>query len=196
MSERIDEMSNFNIDSDLMSLDYMSKFLTVFLRELDRVRNGALALNDGPLDMKNKPYEISLTFQDLDANCIDAIFSHLTMREKFAVERVSKQCHEGFLRALPLQKELIIISSNVEDAYYEKYYKRKAQIEFVYEKIAATKVIRMLLNVTHLTLVGFDVDYNRFGLVRKFPRLSKLTLGTCKVIDSDKWQCLKSVESV
>lgn len=185
MSECIDEISNLNLGSDFASLNFISESLAVHLRELERIKSGALVRNESLSKAKNKPYEMSLTFQDLDADCFDAIFRHLTMREKFAVERVSKSWQKGVKKALKLQSDLIIVSNNNEKAF-----DGNVKCEFAYNKAAIAKVIHLLPNAAKITFVGFEIDYKKLGLVKKFPKLSGLVFVNCEITDTDTWQNL------
>lgn len=180
LSECIDGIRSLNTESDIPSLQLISDDFEVKLKALKRIK-GQFELPFQSKEDRNegKRYEITLTFQDLNSDCVDAVFKQLTMREKFAVERVSNSWQEDVKRALKQQSELIIVSNN------QVPYRPQPRVEFRYNKTAAAKVFRKLSNVKELKLVGFELNIERFAIVKKFPKLTSLTLTQCQVTNDE-----------
>lgn len=137
-------------------------------------------------------YESKTKFNDLDSNCIDAIFNLLTMRQTVGVERVSKSWQESVKKALRNQTHLKIVSTTNKMTF-----ERHREVEFIYNSAAASKLFAMLPAVTNLTFVGFELDFQRFTLVKKFPKLTKICFANSKIFDSvNGWKGLVNLEVV
>lgn len=189
MTECIEEIARLNL-SDTISeeINFIASHLNVESNALERIKT-QLKSQLEIQEKKAKTNEMSLTFQDLNSDCVDAILTHLSLSEKFSVERVSKSWQESVKRTLISQRNLILVSSSNSETFKSKY-----DFEIVYQKSTAPKIISFLPNIEKLTFVGFDINYQKFSFIKKFTKLNGISFLKCKIAEKSEWRKLTIAE--